>query len=126
MDRGVHIVIEVAEVFKGGRAVVRLGKLVIGIGELNALGERTPVQPANAVLIHDLIGDALLGGMGLAVALTPADDGLYLPLFGTGQLYRPAAVLLSGQPLSPPFPFDAAAPARRKGYWSDRAAPWAW
>ena len=126
MDGGVHIVIEVAQVFKGGRAVVRLGKLVIGIGKLNALGERTLVQPANAVLIHDLVGDALLGGMGLAVALIPADDGLYLPLFGAGQLYRPVCVLLSGQPLSPPFPFDAAAPTRRKGYWSDRAAPWAW
>lgn len=126
MDGGVHIVIEVAQIFKGGRAVVRLGKLVIGIGELNALGERTRVQPANAVLIHDLVGDALLGSMGLAVALIPADDGLYLPLFGAGQLYRPAAVLLSGQPLSPPFPFDAAAPTRRKDYWSDRAAPWAW
>ena len=126
MDRGVHIVIEVAQIFKGGRAVVRLGKLVIGIGELNALGVGTQVQPANAVLIHDLVGDALLGGMGLAVALIPADDGLYLPLFGAGQLYRPAAVLLSGQPLSPPFPFDAAAPTRRKGYWSDRAGLSAW
>ena len=62
----------------------------------------------------------------LLPTLIPADDGLYLPLFGAGQLYRPAAVLLSGQPLSPPFPFDAAAPTRRKGYWSDRAAPWAW
>ena len=126
MDGGVHIVIEVAQVFKGGRAVVRLGKLVIGIGKFNALGVGTQVQPANAVLIHDLVGDALLGGMGLAVALIPADDGLNFPLFGAGQLYRPAAVLLSGQPLSPPFPFDAAAPTRRKGYWSDRAAPWAW
>ena len=47
--------------------------------------------------------------------------GLYLPLFGAGQLYRLVCVLLSGQPLSPPFPFDAAAPTRHKGCWSDRA-----
>ncbi len=126
VDRGVHIVIEVAEVFKGGCAVVGLGKLVIGVGECNALGKRLSVQPANAVLIHGLIGDALLGGVGLAVALIFADDRLYLPLFGAGQLYRRFAALLSGQSLSPPFPFDAAAPMRRKGCWSDRAGLWAW
>ena len=60
-------------------------------------------------IVHGLIRDAGLCGMGFAVALILADDGLYFPLFGAGELYRRLVSLLFGQSHLPPFPFGAAA-----------------
>jgi hypothetical protein len=41
--------------------------------------------------------------MGFSVALILADDGLYFPLFGAGELYRRLVSLLFGQSHLPPF-----------------------
>src|SRR5699024_12720041 len=86
-----------------------LCKLITDVGKLDTLAERVGRHPANPVRVHGLIRDAGLCGMGFAVALILADDGLYFPLFGTGELYRRLVSLLFGQSHLPPFPFGAAA-----------------
>ena len=109
VDRGVQIVVEIAQVFKNGCLGVGLCKLIADVGKLDALAELVGRHPANPVRVHGLIRDAGLCGMGFAVALILADDGLYFPLFGAGELYRRLVSLLFGQSHLPPFPFGAAA-----------------
>ena len=109
VDRGVQIVVEIAQVFKNGRLGVGLCKLIADVGKLDTFAERVGRHFANPVRVHGLIRDAGLCGMGFAVALILADDGLYFPLFGAGELYRRLVSLLFGQSHLPPFPFGAAA-----------------
>ena len=66
MDRGVHIVIEVAQVFKGGRAVVRLGKLELlcicmRLGLTKNLVLPLPEPPITSTFLFR----AVLGSLGL-------------------------------------------------------------
>lgn len=109
VDRGVQIVVEIAQVFKDGRLGVGLCKLIADVGKLDTFAERVGRHLANPVRVHGLIRDTGLCGMGFSVALILADDGLYFPLFGAGELYRRLVSLLFGQSHLPPFPFDAAA-----------------
>ena len=69
MNRGIQVVVKVAQVFKDGCLGIGLCKLIADIRKLNALGKPAGRQAANPVLIHGLIGNTLLGGVGLAVAL---------------------------------------------------------
>ena len=127
VDRGVHIVIQVAEVFKDGRPGFRLGKLIAHILKSNALGKDAGRYPAHAVRVHGLIGDAGLRGMGLAVALILFDYRVDFPALGAGQLcfFGFSWGFCFGQSPLPPVPFDAAAQGRRRCYSSGRGAPWA-
>ena len=88
VNRGIQVVVKVAQVFKDGCLGIGLCKLIADVRKLDTLGERAGRQAANPVLIHGLIGNTLLGGVGLAVALILADDGLNFFLFCAGQLYR--------------------------------------
>ena len=127
VDGSVQIVVEVAQVFKDSGFRVGLRELIADVQKFNALGKRVGRHPAHAVLIHGLIGDAVLRRMRLAVALIPADDGLNFFLFGAGELYRRLwlrlLLLLFGQWHLPPFPFGAAAQGQSKRCWSGRASP---
>ena len=124
MDGSVEIVIQVAQIFKDCRLRIGLGKLVVHIVKLNAFGIALAAQIADAVLVHGVIGYAVLRRMGLAVALVLADYFVNLLFFCAGQLYffRCGLYCLGQSPL-PPFPFDAAAQGRRMRCWSDRVAP---
>ena len=127
VDGSVQIVVEVAQVFKDSGFRVCLRQLIADVHKFNALGKRVCRHPAHTVLIYSLIRDAVLRRMRLAVALILSDDGLYLFLFGAGELYRRLCLrlllLLFGQSHLPPFPFGAAAQGQSKRYWSGRAVP---
>ena len=86
MDRGVHIVVEVTQVFKDGRLGVRLGELIADVLKGNALGKGVFRQAAHAVRVHGLIGDGGLRRMGLAVALVLAYHRVNFFSLGAGQL----------------------------------------
>ncbi len=88
VDRGVQIVVEIAQVFKDGRLGVGLCKLIADVGKLDTLAERVGRHLANPVRVHGLIGMLSCAEWGFAVALILADDGLYFLLFGAGELYR--------------------------------------
>ena len=105
MDRGVHIVIQIAEVFKGGRPIVRLCKLIVDVVKLDALGIAAFCHPANAVREHIEIGNAVLRRVRLAVAFVSADNGFNFPPLGAGQLSFFLWLLYRvGQSLLPPVP----------------------
>ena len=111
VDRGVHIVVEVTQVFKDGRLGVRLGELIADVLKGNALGKGVFRQAAHAVRVHGLIGDGGLRRMGLAVALVLADYRVNFFSLGAGQLcfFWFFWDFFFGQWPLPPVPFDAAA-----------------
>ena len=127
VNRGVHIVIQVAQVFKNSRPGFRLGKLIAHILKGDTLGKDAGRYPAHAVRVHGFIGDAGLRGAGLAVALILFDYRVNFPALGAGQLcfFGFSWNFFVGQSPLPPVPFDAAAQGRRRCCSSGRGAPWA-
>ena len=127
-DGGVIAVIEIAEALKDIPLVVRPRQTVIDVLVCYGFGEKPVIQPAQAVRIHIPKRDAVLDGMGLAVALCLPDDGL--DLFSL----RPRELTLCRGLFSfrfcrffqqspvPPFPVLPAAPGRSRHCWSDRHA----
>ena len=67
MDGRIQIVIQIAEIFKNSRLIVRLRKQIVDVKKLNALRIAPVSEIADAVRVHDLIGYRVLRGMGLAV-----------------------------------------------------------
>ena len=127
-DGGIIAVIEIAEAFKDIPLVVRPRQTVVDVLIGYGLGEKPVVQPAQAVRVQVPKRDAVLHGMGLAVALRLLDDGFNL--FSL----RPRELTLCGglrvfrfcrsfqQSPVPPFPVLPAAPGRNRRCWSDRCA----
>ena len=127
-DGGIIAVIEIAEAFKDIPLVVRPRQTVVDVLIGYGLGEKPVVQPAQAVRVQVPKRDAVLHGMGLAVALRLPDDGFNL--FSL----RPRELTLCGglrvfrfcrsfqQSPVPPFPVLPAAPGRNRRCWSDRCA----
>ena len=127
MDGGIHIVVEVAQVFKDGSSCFRLGQLITDVLKGNALGECASFNAAHTVRVDGLIRDGSLCRAGLAVALVLADNGINFFFLGAGEffgLFGFAGYRFSGQWPLPPVPFGIAAQGRRKHCWSDRAFPW--
>jgi len=77
-DGGIIAVIEIAEAFKDIPLVVRPRQTVVDVLIGYGLGEKPVVQPAQAVRVQVPKRDAVLHGMGLAVALRLPDDGFNL------------------------------------------------
>ena len=127
-DGGIIAVIEIAEAFKDIPLVVRPRQTVVDVLIGYGLGEKPVVQPAQAIRVQVPKRDAVLHGMGLAVALRLPDDGFNL--FSL----RPRKLTLCGglrvfrfcrsfqQSPVPPFPVLPAAPGRNRRCWSDRCA----
>lgn len=120
MDGRIQIVIQIAEVFKNSRLVVRLCELIVDVKKLDALRIAPVSEIANAVRVHDLIGYRVLRGVRFTVATIFADDGFNLLSFGAGQLWLfcrnfcfRAACSFRQSPL-PPVPFCIGAQGRRK------------
>ena len=86
MDRGVQIVVEIAQVFKNGRLGVGLCKLIADVGKLDTFAERVGRHLANPVRVHLQVGNGLLCGAGLPVALCRLYHGGDFFLFCAGQL----------------------------------------
>ena len=127
MDGGIHIVVQVAQVFKDGGPRFRLGQLIADVLKGNALGERASVNAAHTVRVDGLIRDGGLCRAGLAVTLVLAENGINFFFLGAGELFGLfgfAGYRFSGQWPLPPVPFGIAAQGRRKHCWSDRAFPW--
>ena len=127
MDGSIHIVVEVAQVFKDGGSCFRLGQLITDVLKGNALGECASVNAAHTVRVDGLIRDGGLCRAGLAVTLVLADNGINFFFLGAGELFGLfgfAGYRFSGQWPLPPVPFGIAAQGRRKHCWSDRAFPW--
>ena len=127
MDGSIHIVVEVAQVFKDGGPCFRLGQLIADVLKGNALGECASVNAAHTVRVDGLIRDGGLCRAGLAVTLVLADNGINFFFLGAGELFGLfglAGCRFSGQWPLPPVPFGIAAQGRRKHCWSDRAFPW--
>ena len=127
MDGSIHIVVEVAQVFKDGGPGLRLGQLIANVLKGNALGERASVNAAHTVRVDGLIRDGGLCRAGLAVTLVLAENGINFFFLGAGELFGLfgfAGYRFSGQWPLPPVPFGIAAQGRRKHCWSDRAFPW--
>ena len=127
MDGSIHIVVEVAQVFKDGGSCFRLGQLIADVLKGNALGERASVNAAHTVRVDGLIRDGGLCRAGLAVTLVLAENGINFFFLGAGELFGLfgfAGYRFSGQWPLPPVPFGIAAQGRRKHCWSDRAFPW--
>ena len=55
MDGRIHIVVEVAQVFKDGGPCFRLGQLITDVLKGNALGERAPTNAAHTVRVPYLL-----------------------------------------------------------------------
>ena len=125
-NTAVKIVVEVAKIFKGSGLVVVPGKLIAYVGKLYAFTENLIRHPAKAVRVHGKVRDRLLRRAGLAVALCPADNRVYLPLIGGGQLVGcPCGLLFYlWQSLLPPCIDLPAALWLNKGYPSGRGALW--
>lgn len=127
-DGGIIAVIEIAEAFKDIPLIVRPRQTVVDVLVGYGLGEKPVVQSAQAVRVQIPKRDAVLHGMGLAVALRLPDDGFNL--FSL----RPRELTLCGglhvfrfcrsfqQSPVPPFPVLLAAPGRNRRCWSDRCA----
>ena len=127
MDGGIHIVVEVAQVFKDGGSCFRLGQLITDVLKGNALGERAPVNAAHTVRVDGLIRDGGLCRAGFTIPLVLADNGINFFFLGAGELFGLFGFVgyrFSGQWPLPPVPFCIAAQGRRKHCWSDRAFPW--
>ena len=127
MDGGIHIVVQVAQVFKDGGPRFRLGQLITDVLKGNALGECASVNAAHTVRVDGLIRDGGLCRAGLAVTLVLAENGINFFFLGAGEffgLFGFAGYRFSGQWPLPPVPFGIAAQGRRKHCWSDRAFPW--
>ena len=127
MDGGIHIVVQVAQVFKDGGPGFRLGQLIADVLKGNALGECASVNAAHTVRVDGLIRDGGLCRAGLAVTLVLAENGINFFFLGAGELFGLfgfAGYRFSGQWPLPPVPFGIAAQGRRKHCWSDRAFPW--
>ena len=127
MDGSIHIVVQVAQVFKDGGPGLWLGQLIADVLKSNALGERAPVNAAHTVRVDSLIRDGSLCRAGLAVTLVLAENGINFFFLGAGELFGLfgfAGCRFSGQWPLPPVPFGIAAQGRRKHCWSDRAFPW--
>ena len=127
MDGSIHIVVQVAQVFKDGGSCFRLGQLITDVLKGNALGECASVNAAHTVRVDGLIRDGGLCRAGLAVTLVLADNGINFFFLGAGELFGLfgfAGYRFSGQWPLPPVPFGIAAQGRRKHCWSDRAFPW--
>ena len=82
----VKVIEEIAPVFKNGGLVVCLCKLIVNVVVLHAFTVFLCRYPADTVRVHLQIGDSLLRGVRLAVALCLLDKGGDLFLFGAGQL----------------------------------------
>ena len=126
-DGSIHIVVEVAQVFKDGSSGLWLGQLIADVLKGNALGERAAVNAAHTVRVDGLIRDGGLCRAGLAVTLVLAENSINFFFLGAGELFGLfgfAGCRFSGQWLLPPVPFGIAAQGRRKHCWSDRAFPW--
>ena len=129
-DGGIIAVIEIAEAFKDIPLIVRPRKAVVDVLIGYGLGEKPVIQPAQTVRVQIPKWDAVLHGMGLAVALCLPDDGFNLLSL------RPRELTLCGglrvfrfcrsfqQSPVPPFPVLPAAPGRNRRCWSDRCAAW--
>ena len=76
MDGGIHIVVQVAQVFKDGSSGLRLGQLITDVLKGNALGECASVNAAHTVRIDGLIRDGGLCRAGLSVTLVLAENGI--------------------------------------------------
>ena len=87
MDGGIHIVVEVAQVFKDGSSGLRLGQLITDVLKGNALGECASVNAAHTVRVNGLIRDGGLCRAGLAVTLVLADNGINFFFLGAGELF---------------------------------------
>ena len=127
MDGSIHIVVQVAQVFKDGGSCFRLGQLIADVLKGNALGECASVNAAHTVRVDGLIRDGGLCRAGLAVTLVLAENGINFFFLGAGELFGLfgfAGCRFSGQWPLPPVPFCIAAQGRRKHCWSDRAFPW--
>ena len=127
MDGSIHIVVEVAQVFKDGGAGLRLSQLITDVLKGNALGECAAVNAAHTVRVDGLIRDGSLRRAGLAVTLVLAENSINFFFLGAGELFGLfglAGCRFSGQWPLPPVPFGIAAQGRRKHCWSDRAFPW--
>ena len=127
MDGSIHVVVEVAQVFKDGGSCFRLGQLITDVLKGNALGECASVNAAHTVRVDGLIRDGGLCRAGLAVTLVLADNGINFFFLGAGELFGLfgfAGYRFSGQWPLPPVSFGIAAQGRRKHCWSDRAFPW--
>ena len=127
MDGSIHIVVQVAQVFKDGGPGLWLGQLITDVLKGNALGECASVNAAHTVRVDGLIRDGGLCRAGLAVTLVLAENGINFFFLGAGELFGLfgfAGYRFSGQWPLPPVPFGIAAQGRRKHCWSDRAFPW--
>ena len=119
MDGRIQIVIQIAEIFKNSRLIVRLRKQIVDVKKLNALRIAPVSEIADTVRVHDLIGYRVLRGMGLAVTAIFTNDGFNLFSFGAGELglVRHAfcfrAVCSFRQSPLPPVPFDIDTQGRR-------------
>ena len=127
MDGSIHIVVQLAQMFKDGGAGLRLSQLITDVLKGNALGECASVNAAHTVRVDGLIRDGGLCRAGLAVTLVLADNGINFFFLGAGELFGLfgfAGYRFSGQWPLPPVPFGIAAQGRRKHCWPDRAFPW--
>ena len=82
----VKVVEEIAPVFKNGGLIVCLCKLIVNIFKGYSLAVPLPGNMADTVREHLHIGNGLLCGVGLPVALCGLYDFRNLFLFGAGQL----------------------------------------
>ena len=88
MDGSIHIVVQVAQVFKDGGPRFRLGQLIADVLKGNALGERAAVNAADTVRVDGFIRDGGLRRAGLAVTLVLADNGINFFFLGAGELFE--------------------------------------
>ena len=127
MDGGIHIVVQVAQVFKDGGPRFRLGQLIADVLKGNALGECASVNAAHTVRVDGLIRDGGLRRAGFTIPLVLAENGINFFFLGVGEffgLFGFEGYRFSGQWPLPPVPFGVAAQGRCKHCWSDRAFPW--
>ena len=87
MDGSIHIVVQVAQVFKDGGPGLRLGQLIADVLKGNALGERASVNAAHTVRVDGLIRDGGLCRAGLAVTLVLAENGINFFFLGAGEFF---------------------------------------
>ena len=140
-DGAVEVVEEIGPALEDGGLVLVLAELVVDVLELHRLGVESIGDAANAVRVHPLIGDAVLGGQLLfVVSFCPGDSGLNVPPVLVGQVptaFSPGrsglGVRLSPEPISdgrdkqcdtPPDLICPAAPGRHRSCWFCRGAAW--
>ena len=121
-DGGVIAVIEIAEAFKDIPLVIRPRQTVIDVLVCYGFGEKPVIQPAQAVRVHIPKRDAVLDGMGFAVALCLPDDGFDLFSLRPRELTLCRGLFSFRLSASPPVPVGIAAPGRNRRCWSDRCA----